>query len=89
MTKRSALEAWLYGKLPDEPALAHRDRHKVTSYGEIVPQKRIIVLIFGAFIAYVLIIICGTLGSPNPVKINQVDCGLHNNCTISSKENYD
>jgi len=40
------------------------------------------VLIFGALVAYVIVIICGTMGSPEAIKVNKVDCGPQNNCTL-------
>jgi hypothetical protein len=39
--------------------------------------------------AYLIIIVCGTMGSPAAIKFNTVDCGLINNCTLSSKDLYD
>lgn len=43
----------------------------------------------GAVLAYLLIVVCGTMGSPTPVKISAANCGLYNNCTIAAKEGYD
>ena len=40
-------------------------------------------MMFGAFMAYVIIVVCGTMGSPNPIKVNMLECGIHNNCTIA------
>ena len=31
-------------------------------------------------------IICGTMGSPNPVKVNRVGCGVHNWCVLGDEE---
>lgn len=75
--QRTTLGNWLYGETEDD---SHR--HKTTLFVEIAPQKSIFVLIFGASMAYIILIICGTMGSPNPVKINKVECGIHNNCTL-------
>lgn len=33
--------------------------------------------------AYIIIVVCGTMGAPNPIKVNILECGVHNNCTIS------
>lgn len=86
MVKRSTLTNWLHGHIEDDD---NRQMHKVTTYAEIMPQTPLVVLIFGSFMAYFLIVCCGTMGSPNPLKINQVNCGLHNNCTIYHKKGYD
>lgn len=87
--RRTNLVNWLYGYLPDDPQSFQRDAYKVTMSAQILPQKPVIVLIFGAVVSYILLIICGTLGSPNPLKINSVNCGLHNNCTLAFRDDYD
>jgi len=63
--------------------------YKVTTYAQIVAKKAKIVLVMGAVLAYLLIVVCGTMGSPNPIKINAANCGTYNNCTISSEDGYD
>jgi len=40
-------------------------------------------------IAYFVLVICGTMGSPNPVKLNKVDCGVHNNCALVHQQEFD
>ena len=54
-----------------------------------MPQRPLIVLIFGAFVSYIILVICGTMGSPDPLNTSQIDCGIHNNCTIASQDFFD
>jgi hypothetical protein len=79
----------LYGEISDDPRARQKNLHKITPFAQVVPQKSIITLLFGALVTYIILVICGTMGSPNPLKINQVNCGLHNNCTLASAGQYD
>ena len=85
----TTLSLLLYGEISDDPQARQRNLHKVTLFGQVVPQKPIITLLFGALVTYTILVICGTMGSPNPLKVNQVSCGLHNNCSLSSQDNFD
>ena len=85
----TTLSLLLYGQISDDPRERQKNAHKITLFAQVVPQKPIITMIFGALMTYIILVICGTMGSPNPLKINQVNCGLHNNCTLSSEEHYD
>ena len=76
-----ALRKFLYGAV-DSDHLEHR----VTMFASIAPQKSIITLIFGATMSYLILVVCGTMGSPFPVMINRVECGVHNSCTLLDGE---
>jgi len=52
-------------------------------FAQIAPKKSLMVLTFGAVVSYSIMMMCGRMGSPNPVNHNTVNCGIHNNCTIS------
>ena len=32
---------------------------------------------------YLILVGCGSMGSPNPVKVNKLECGIHNECSIA------
>jgi hypothetical protein len=53
------LKDFLYGKVDSEFVV-----HRVTFFAQIAPQKSIITLIFGAFMSYLILVVCGTMGSP-------------------------
>ena len=88
--RRTKLESILFGELSlDNPARAQRELYKVTPYAKVIAPKAKIVLVMGAMISYFLIVVCGTMGSPTPIKVDAANCGLYNNCTIASQEGYD
>mmetsp|Transcript_15753 Transcript_15753/g.26580 ORF Transcript_15753/g.26580 Transcript_15753/m.26580 type:complete len:293 (+) Transcript_15753:8-886(+) len=87
-SRQTELFKWFYGDIGNEQAIIQKNIHKITYQAQILPQKQLIILVFGSLIAYVLLVICGTMGSPNPVKINKVECGIHNDCTLSSKAEF-
>lgn len=85
----TTLSLLLYGRISDDPRAKQKDLHKITVFAQIVPQKPIITMMFGALVTYMILVICGTMGSPNPLKVNQVNCGLQNNCTLATSDRFD
>ena len=85
----TTLSLLLYGEISDDAQLYQRNLHKITTFAQVVPPKSIITMLFGALVTFTILVICGTMGSPNPLKINEINCGYHNNCTLSTKENFD
>ena len=80
--KKTTLNEWLYGETED------RDDYKAALFVQIVPQKSIFILIFGALMSYLILVGCGSMGSPNPVKLNKLECGIHNDCSISYSQKF-
>lgn len=89
MPKRmSSFQKWLHGDIGHEPEEVQKNIHKISYRAEVIPQKQIAVLVFGCVVAYCILVVCGRMGSPDPVKINMVECGVHNMCSISSRDEF-
>jgi hypothetical protein len=38
--------------------------------------------------SYLILVGCGSMGSPNPVKLNKLECGIQNACSISYSDAF-